>query len=63
MLLFIVVDFRSMFTHQYLIEKLPNILIFHLTRFGRNGRKDNHHISFPLILDMGLYCCDLYNKV
>ena len=53
-----VVDFRSMFTHQYLIDKLPNMLIFHLMRFSQNGRKDNHHISFPLILDMGPYCCD-----
>ena len=53
-----------MFTHQVLIQKLPKILIFHLTRLSQNGKKDKHHVSFPLILDMAPYCCDdLCDKV
>ena len=45
-------DVRTLFSHQYLIERLPKVLLLHLDRV------DDRHISFPLLLDIAPYCCN-----
>lgn len=51
-------DVITSFSRQYLIEKLPKILLLHLGRDDDKGRVDDRHISFPLILDIAPYCCN-----
>ncbi|KAH9525374.1 hypothetical protein Btru_001205 [Bulinus truncatus] len=47
---------------QYLIFRPPAVLTLHLKRFEQTGltsRKVNHHVDFPLVLDLAPYCSSL----
>lgn len=44
----------------FLVQRLPAVLTLHLKRFEQQGimrvTKNNRHVTFPLLLDMALYC-------
>ena len=51
-----ITDITTEHYHQYLIKKLPKILMLQLSRYSPSGAVDNRYISFPLILDVAPYC-------
>ncbi|CBH17477.1 cysteine peptidase, Clan CA, family C19,putative [Trypanosoma brucei gambiense DAL972] len=43
-------------TKQFMLHKLPNVLIIHLKRFNEFGAKVGKFVRYPKILNMGPFC-------